>query len=174
MRREQAETLGARLAGLRRRHRISQQVLARESGLSRGIISIIERGLDPSTKQPPNPRTDTLRRLASALAVDGDGRRDDTLAEAYYRELMDAAGYLPPLPIAAPSALPAESWDLLNELRKLGPAYWAESVAPVLAPLSLSAQRITVADLARQIADGSYPLPPAEPTEDCPSARRTG
>jgi transcriptional regulator with XRE-family HTH domain len=94
--------LGALLVALRNRRRVSQGTLARQSGVSRAIISILERGHDPSTKKVPHPRPDTLRQIANGLAQDGDGRAEPGLGRAYYAELMQAAGYGTIDPAAAP------------------------------------------------------------------------
>jgi transcriptional regulator with XRE-family HTH domain len=108
-----ARVFGDTLAALRRRYRMSQHELARAAHLSRAIISIYERGVDPSTGGPPSPRTDTLRQIASGLATNGDGAVDGDLRDQIYSDLMAAAGYLPTVQPSAP-------WSFERHLRAHG------------------------------------------------------
>jgi transcriptional regulator with XRE-family HTH domain len=107
--------LGALLGSLRKRRRVSQETLARQSGVSRAIISIIERGFDPSTKSAPHPRPDTLRQIATGLAQDGDGQEEPGLAAVFYGDLMQAAGYGVPAQETAP---PVDPEAILAELAR--------------------------------------------------------
>jgi transcriptional regulator with XRE-family HTH domain len=138
MQKDRARRLADTLAGFRKRQRISQRELGELSGLSRAIISILERAYDPSTGQPPNPRPDTLRRLAHGLAIDGEGTHDPGAEERYYLHLMVAAGHLsesfiPPPPSPSPPDIEVPpGWTLRDALRGVIPeadldeqvAYW--------------------------------------------------
>jgi transcriptional regulator with XRE-family HTH domain len=55
--------IGDRLKELRKAHPMTQQALATAAGLSMSVIIHIEAG------RIPNPRLDTLRKLAKALGV---------------------------------------------------------------------------------------------------------
>jgi transcriptional regulator with XRE-family HTH domain len=60
---------------------LTQQSLADKSGLSRGVIALIERGFEYTTNKPYRPYPDTLRLLAQGLESD-------------YEFLLSLAGYL--------------------------------------------------------------------------------
>lgn len=86
----QAPAVGKRLSEIRRRKRFSIRGLARESGISASYIAQLESGTpDPRTQKVPRPTPTVLQLLADAL---GDGSGAD--ADAFYQELMTAAGYL--------------------------------------------------------------------------------
>jgi transcriptional regulator with XRE-family HTH domain len=92
------EGRGAAFGDLLRRHReaagLSQEALAARSGISADAIGLLERG------QRRRPRADTIRRLATALGLDEDGR---TTLEASVDEAPSApeGGRRPPLAILA-------------------------------------------------------------------------
>lgn len=86
--------LASLLKRLRQRQRVGQKELGDLAGLSRTLITNLERGADLDGR-PPNPRPDTLRRLARGLSTDGEGTPHPEAEEAFYAELMAAAGYLP-------------------------------------------------------------------------------
>jgi hypothetical protein len=58
--------------------------------LSKGSISQLETGFDRRTGKPIEPSPRALRMIAAALA-----EGDDAQTAAFYREMMDLAGYLP-------------------------------------------------------------------------------
>ncbi len=60
---------------------LTQQGLAEKSGLSRGVVALIERGFEYATNKPYRPYPDTLRLLAQGLETD-------------YEYLLFLAGYL--------------------------------------------------------------------------------
>lgn len=88
-----ADHLAATLVRLRTQQRLSQADLKRLSGVSRETISIIERAHDPKKKGPPRPHPDILKRLSGGLATDGKGQLHTNVRDAFYAELMVAAGY---------------------------------------------------------------------------------
>ena len=104
------EALGSVLAALRRRARMSQRALSRASGISYTQIGDLEnaRGYNPSPL--------TLRALAKGLATDeflAEGY-DPMRADAFYRQLMDAAGYLGGLPIGTSQQEPPTDEEAEN------------------------------------------------------------
>src|SRR5829696_3895101 len=95
---ETREALGNLLSILRRRARMSQRELSRASEISYTQIGDLENA------RGGNPSPLTLRALSKGLATDDflpEGH-DSVRADAFYRQLMDAAGYLRGLPIDAP------------------------------------------------------------------------
>ena len=93
--------LGALLSTLRNRARLSQRELARVSGISYTQIGDLERTVGGW----PSPLT--LRALARGLASDAfiqPTGYDVVRSDAFYRQLMDATGYLTGLPVGAPPA----------------------------------------------------------------------
>ena len=117
------ETFGAVPVSLRRRARMSQRALSRASGVSYTQIGDLEHG-----RYNPSPLT--LRALAKGLATDDflpEGY-DQARADAFYRQLMEASGYLGGLAIgtdedaakAALQFLSAEAGDPDFAARLLG------------------------------------------------------
>jgi len=96
--------IARKLRDLRERQRFSQEELARRANLSPQSIAKIEAGFDPRSGKPVNPTPDTLRRIADALSAN---HPED--APEYYRQLMEAAGYLDGLP--EPTRPPSASLD---------------------------------------------------------------
>jgi transcriptional regulator with XRE-family HTH domain len=96
--RQTPDALGAVMVALRRRARLSQRELSRLAEISYTQIGDLERG------QGGNPSPLTLRALARGLATDQfrDEGYDPTRADAFYRQLMAAAGYLSGVPVDAP------------------------------------------------------------------------
>ena len=90
--------LGEMMGTLRRRARMSQRELARLCDVSYTQIGDLERG------QGGFPSPLTLRSIAKGLATDAflEQGYDPIRADACYRQLMDAAGYLGGLPVDAP------------------------------------------------------------------------
>jgi len=82
--------LGDLLILLRRKSRMSQRELGRASGVSYTQISDLEHG------EGGQPSPLTLRALARGLATDAldPDDIDQRKADAYYAQLMQAAGYL--------------------------------------------------------------------------------
>jgi transcriptional regulator with XRE-family HTH domain len=99
MRHPPAEILGQTLSLLRRRARLSQRQLADASKISNTQIGDIEKGAGG------NPSPITLRALSRGLASDEfePGGVNQIRADAFYRQLMDAAGYLGGLPVDSPA-----------------------------------------------------------------------
>ena len=56
----------------RRANSLTMQDLADRSGLSKGYISMLEKGENPSTGEPIVPTLPTLKKLASALDMELD------------------------------------------------------------------------------------------------------
>jgi transcriptional regulator with XRE-family HTH domain len=77
---------------------MSQRELSRASEVSYTQIGDLERG------QGGNPSPLTLRALARGLATDSfhPNGVEPVRADAFYRQLMEAAGYLGGLPVDAP------------------------------------------------------------------------
>lgn len=104
---QERPSVAAKARELRERRRFSQEELAERAGVSAQTIANLENGFNRDTGKERKPDVDTLRRIADALA---EGRESD--AALYYRELMDAAGYLDGLPLIAtptrPQAEPAK------------------------------------------------------------------
>jgi transcriptional regulator with XRE-family HTH domain len=83
------ENLGATLNILRRRARMTQRELSAESKISYTQIGDLEKG------RGGHPSPLTLRALARGLSTDSiDETVDQVRADAAYRQLMAAAGYL--------------------------------------------------------------------------------
>lgn len=108
-----SEAIATLLQRLRQRQRVGQQELADLAGVSRTLITNIERGFDQKGR-PTNPRPVTLRCLARGLATDGVGNHDAGAEERFYTELMVAAGHLPPSYLAMQEAKP---WTIRAALR---------------------------------------------------------
>jgi transcriptional regulator with XRE-family HTH domain len=139
------------LKGLRRRRRFSQKDLAEAAGLSRTLITNIERGIDLSTGRPPNPQPNTLRQLAVGLSTDGDGQRDPVLEEAFYADLMDAADYLPKT---------APAWTMRGALHGIVPEADIEEIVAQYGDLGIADQQawaeailLRYAEVRRQVSD---------------------
>lgn len=56
----------------RKTHGISQREFARMCGLSNAYISILEKGINPSTGKPATPNLQTLKQIASAMGMSLD------------------------------------------------------------------------------------------------------
>jgi transcriptional regulator with XRE-family HTH domain len=89
------EALGQVMALLRSRSRLSQRELSRLSEVSYTQISDLERG------QGGSPSPLTLRAIARGLASDDFEPTgvNPVRADAFYRQLMEAAGYLGGVPV---------------------------------------------------------------------------
>ncbi len=62
--------LGTFVKTYRKEHgNISQRELAEKCGLSNAIISMIEKGMNPSTSQPITPTLPTLRKLSAGMNI---------------------------------------------------------------------------------------------------------
>src|SRR5690348_13012741 len=90
--------LASLLRMLRTRARTSQRELARASGISYTQVSDLEGG------KGGHPSPLTLRAIARGLATDAldANDMDSARADAYYRQLMAAAGYLRPFGASTP------------------------------------------------------------------------
>ena len=53
----------------REEHGLSQRQFAAISGLSNGYISMVERGMNPKTKQPVTPTLPALKKLSDAMGL---------------------------------------------------------------------------------------------------------
>jgi transcriptional regulator with XRE-family HTH domain len=102
--------LGSLLALLRKRARMSQRELSRASGVSYTQISDLER----ATGGKPSPTT--LRSIARGLATDAVDVSDvdQAKADAFYTQLMQAAGYLRGL--GAPESNKTDEEDVIAYL----------------------------------------------------------
>lgn len=63
-------TLGDYIKEYRKSHQCSMDDFARNTGLSKAYVSILERNYNPSTKKPAIPSLDTIKRVATATGVD--------------------------------------------------------------------------------------------------------
>lgn len=78
---DRATEFAEKIRQARKEKQLTQRELAKKSGLSPGFISMLEKGVNPSTGKPVNPSADTLFALAKGLDIS-------------YPELMVLAGYL--------------------------------------------------------------------------------
>jgi transcriptional regulator with XRE-family HTH domain len=85
------------LKRLRGEARLTIQGLAKISGVSARPIKGIE-------NEGRIPKASTLRQIADGLATYAPGRRDQELADEYYRQLMEAADYSSPGTASEPAA----------------------------------------------------------------------
>ncbi len=63
-------TLGEIIKEYRKKHKLSQDVIAARSGLSKAYISVLERNVNPRTGAPPVPSPKTINAIATALGCD--------------------------------------------------------------------------------------------------------
>lgn len=66
-------TLGEYVKNYRKEHGLSMQAFGDRCGLSRAYISILEKGINPTTGKNFAPTVDTLNRIAEAIGVTIDG-----------------------------------------------------------------------------------------------------
>lgn len=64
--------LGAIIHAYRKEHKISMDVLASRSGLSKAYIAILENERNPSSGKPSKPSLETIQKLAKAMATSTD------------------------------------------------------------------------------------------------------
>lgn len=62
-------TLSEMLKEYRANHGMSQRQLAIACGLSNGYISMLEKGMNPNTKQPVTPTIPVLKKLATGMGL---------------------------------------------------------------------------------------------------------
>ena len=62
-------TIGNAIIEYRKKHGLSQREFSRQCGLSNGIISILEKGINPNTKEPIVPTLPTLNLLANGMGI---------------------------------------------------------------------------------------------------------
>ena len=56
----------------RQKNMISLSTFSKQTGLSRGYLSMIERGVNPRSNNPICPSVETIHRLATAMGIDAD------------------------------------------------------------------------------------------------------
>lgn len=61
--------LGDIMKAYRAEHRLTQQELADRAGVSKGYISMLERGTDYRTGEPITPTIETVMKLAGAMQI---------------------------------------------------------------------------------------------------------
>lgn len=62
-------TLSTLIKEYRKEHDISQRQFAVACGLSNGYISMLEKGINPKTKQPLEPTIPALKKIAEAMGM---------------------------------------------------------------------------------------------------------
>lgn len=62
-------TLGDYIRAYRKETKVSQREFAKKCGLSNGYISMLERGINPKTKEPITPSLILLKKLADGMCV---------------------------------------------------------------------------------------------------------
>ena len=62
-------TLGEYVKNYRKEHGLSMQAFGDRCGLSRAYISILEKGINPTTGKSFAPTVDTLNRIAEAIGI---------------------------------------------------------------------------------------------------------
>lgn len=62
-------TLGDYIRAYRKKAKISQREFARLCDLSNGYVSMLERGINPNTKEPITPSLTLLKKLADGMCV---------------------------------------------------------------------------------------------------------
>ncbi len=62
--------LGDVIKNYRMEQKISQDVFAEKSGLSKAYVSILERNYNPKSKNPPIPSLETIKAVSSAISCD--------------------------------------------------------------------------------------------------------
>lgn len=65
-------TLGEIIKAYRLEHKISQDIIAERSRLSKAYISILERNINPKTNEPPVATPKTINAIAAAINSDFD------------------------------------------------------------------------------------------------------
>lgn len=63
-------TLGDYIRDYRLRHEISQTTFARLCGMSKQYVSVLEKGIQPTTGKPVEPTVQTIRQVADGTGVD--------------------------------------------------------------------------------------------------------
>lgn len=93
-------TIGEYISSYVQEHQISLNELARQCGISKGYISMIVKGVNPSTKEPIIPSIKIMQKLAvgTGISLDGLFRKVDS-----YVDLRDVD--LPSAPAAATDPL---------------------------------------------------------------------
>ncbi len=88
-------TLGEIIKEYRNKHKLSQDVIASRSGLSKAYISVLERNINPKTGAPPAASMKTVNAIARAIGCEFEKiyeRLDDNLKE-------NLSSQLPPAPL---------------------------------------------------------------------------
>lgn len=62
-------TLGDYIRIYRKKNKLSQREFAKNCNLSNGYISMLERGINPNTKEPITPSLIQLKKLADGMSV---------------------------------------------------------------------------------------------------------
>lgn len=62
-------TIGNAIVIYRQKHGLSQREFSRQCGLSNGIISMLEKGINPKTKETLVPTLPTLKLLAKGMGI---------------------------------------------------------------------------------------------------------
>lgn len=82
------------LLNFRQENKVSQRELARRSGLSNSLISILEMGVNPQTGKKMSPDLDTYRKIATGMGISVQSlfeKLDDTeLVSLSYNDLERA------------------------------------------------------------------------------------
>lgn len=143
--------LARALKRLRRRTRLSQRTLAKQSGIAFTTIQGIEDERRAYTR-PVKPNPATLRLLARGIATDPERRDrvDEGKANAAYEALMRAAGYLDGIKLA--SGAGAGTTAALLALFDPDDLIAIERVLPVLETDDIEFLRRSIAAFARDVA----------------------
>ena len=62
--------LGDKIKKLRLMNNMTMQILAEKSGISKGYISMLEKGINPQTKKTLTPSLDKVQKIAIVFGVD--------------------------------------------------------------------------------------------------------
>ncbi len=131
-------TLGDVIKEYRQKKGISMETFAKASGLSKGYISMLEKNMNPSTKQAITPSIATYRAVSKAmgrsvddliLAVDGDSPISlDNVADPTLSTLTDNEQLMIQAYRAAPHPIQAAVDGLLEPYKAQNPTT-SENVA---------------------------------------------
>ncbi len=107
-------TLGDYVKKYRKEHGLSMQAFGDRCGLSKAYISILEKGINPTTGKSFAPTVDTLNKIAEAMGI-----KIDVLLPLLDDNQIISVN----TPTPAPITLTQQEQNLLNKYRKLTPPH---------------------------------------------------
>ena len=107
-------TLGEYVKNYRKEHGLSMQAFGDRCGLSRAYISILEKGINPTTGKSFAPTVDTLNRIAEAIGI-----TIEVLLPLLDDNQMISVNA--PAPTPPPFELTDDEINLINKYRTLTP-----------------------------------------------------